>query len=178
MLGLLLPLLTKLPGLVGGFFKDKNDLHKIREKTKLAKEATRLAEQQARKDIAMKTIEAELERGSQQIKATSKTFKHITFFLFMSPFMLAMIAPQYSTELFARLGLLPHWYVETVMVLMFAVWGISVSKDVISNIFRNLGTFMLRRQQNKLNLKLPVGTLLPSSESNPVSNEEWMKKNG
>ena len=162
-------MLAKLPGLVGGFFKDKNDLLKLKEETEFAK-------QEYRKELAMATVKAELQRGTEQLKATSKTFKHMTFFMFMSPFLLAMIAPQYSTELFARLSLLPHWYVETVMVLMFAVWGISVSKDVISNIFRNLGTFMLRRQQNKLNLKLPAGTLLPSTESNPISNEEWIAR--
>jgi len=167
MFSLLIPLLTSLPGLVGKFFTDKNDLQKLQQKTELRKE-------EIRAEMASRVIEAELQRGTTQIKSTGRLFKYFTFGMFMMPFMLAMVAPEYSRELFVRLGELPQWYIETVMVLMFAVWGITVSKDVIANIFSNLGRFMLKRQENKLTIK---GTILEPSRSNLPSNKEWKDPN-
>lgn len=167
-ISLLLPVLSKIPGMFGDYFKRELKVNQAQHELRMARlhEETQLQGQ---------VVKANLERGTQQLKATSKFFKYFTFILWFGPFATAFVAPTYSIELFARLAQLPDWYVQSCMVIIFAIWGISSSRDTIANIFSGLSTFMLNRQRNKLNIKLQKGTVLPPSESNLPSNKDWGK---
>lgn len=159
MFGLIIPFLSGLISPISNFFKRKQELIASDHATQLAfKREDRLAQ----KDV----VAANLKRGTQQLKATGRFFKYFTFCLWFGPFAAAFVAPEYSIALFERLAALPDWYVQSCMVIIFAIWGISSSRETIANIFKGLGTFMLQRQASRLNISLAKGTMLPPSESN------------
>lgn len=111
-----------------------------------------IAREEARRDLAKQMIISENERGKIQIKATGRWFKYITFFLWAGPFLSVYIFPfsGYGPQVFQNMQLLPDWYVQSMMTLMFAIWGIAVGRDTIANIFANLGQFMQARREYKL----------------------------
>ncbi len=165
---LLIPILAKIPGMVGDYFKKEQEAGTAKHELRMARihEETMLQGQ---------IVKAELTRGTQQIKATGRFFKYFTFILWFGPFATAFVAPEYSVALFERLTFLPDWYVQSCMVIIFAIWGIASGRETIANIFRGLGTFMLRRQQNKLYMK--SGMTFPSAFDSPPPNDRWKDPN-
>lgn len=129
-----------------------------------------MAREEARKQIAMKTIEAELELGQTQVKATGRFFKYFTFMMWFGPFMLTTVYPDYGVTVFKNLELLPEWYVQSCMVIMFAIWGIQVGKDSISHIFSGLGAFFNKRQMLNFQRKVFYDAL--RSSKGPISQHE------
>lgn len=138
-LALILPLLTKLPGAIGDYFKGKQEIEKIRQETN--------------RQIALKTKElaaiiakAEAEKATTLIKATSARFKYITFFIWFTPFILTLVFPEYGLVIFERLGLMPPWYAESVVYLMMVVWGAQISQPVVAGIFSGLKQFFREKR--------------------------------
>lgn len=113
---------------------------------------------------------AELELGKTQIKATSSWFKHVTFFLWFGPFVMTTIFPEYGVVIFKNWQLMPEWYAQSCVAIMFCVWGIQVSKDYIANIFSSAGHFFKKRRQEKFNQKIFYDTL--RSTKGPISQYE------
>lgn len=128
-------------------------------KSRQAKAEAELERIRAEKDLSKRIVEAELERGTSQIKATGAWFKYFSFIMWFGPFMLTWVFPSYGVQVFENLRLLPEWYVQSCMILMFAVWGISVSAPAISNVFAGLGAFFNARQKINMNRKLFYDTL-------------------
>lgn len=143
MWALLLPLLSTLGGKLGDFFKQKNDLEMARIETARQVE---VAKQQMAQEIA----KAQLELNKTIVNATGANFKYFTFFMWFGPFMVGTVWPSKGGEIFQNWAGMPDWYVQSCMLIMFTVWGISVSAPVVSNIFTGLGQFMVGRRDYKL----------------------------
>ena len=152
MFALLIPLLASLPGLFGNFFKQKNDLL--------------TAENEAARQIALAKItyateiaKAQMAEEAVIVNSTSQYFKYFTFFMWFGPFMVGIFFPALSKSVFDNLAGMPQWYVQSCMVIMFTVWGISVSADTVGGIFSSLANFFAQRTKAALPAKLFFDTL-------------------
>ena len=146
MFALLLPLLAGIPGLIGKYFEQKNAI----ESAKL--EAQRQIEV-ARQQLAGEIAKGQMDLNKAIVASTGAGFKYFTFFMWFGPFMIGTVFPKYSHDIFQNLQGMPEWYVQSCMLIMFTVWGISVSAPVVSNIFNGLGNFFAARRDYKLELK-------------------------
>lgn len=145
MFAFLLPLLAQLPGLIGNFFKQKNDLLAAQNEVQRQVE---LAKIDMAKDIAV----SQLNLNATIIQSTSSYFKYFTFCMWFGPFMLGLVAPELAAKVFTNLGDMPQWYVESCIMIMFTVWGISVSAPIVNGIFSGLGDFFAARREHKTGL--------------------------
>lgn len=153
---MVLTILTTIANLIAGSFKD----WQVR---KQSEQQIILAQNEARRQIALATVKAELELGKVQIRATGRYFKYFTFFMWFGPFMISTVFPAYGVTVFNNLNQLPEWYVQSCMVIMFAIWGIQTSKETISVIFSGLGEFFNQRSRLKFHKKLFYQTLRSTS---------------
>jgi len=176
-LAIILPLLSKLPGAFGDYFKGKQEIEKIKQETT--------------KMIALKTQElaaiiakAEAEKASTLIRATSARFKYVTFFIWFAPFIVTLIYPPYGLVIFDRLGMMPSFYAESVVYLMMVIWGAQISQPVVSGIFDGLKQFFREKRIIKMatspnvdNAALfeVIKTMLPSKRLNQNQVDEINK---
>lgn len=98
------------------------------------------------KELAAIVAQAEAEKATVLIKATSARFKYITFFMWFTPFILTLVFPPYGTVIFERLSLMPSWYAESVVYLMMVVWGAQISQPVVEGIFSGLKQFFREKR--------------------------------
>ncbi len=139
----LLPLLAGLPGLIGKYFEQKNALEQARIETNRQIE---VAKQQMAADIA----KGQMDLNKTIVAATGAYFKYFTFFMWFGPFMMGVFFPHWAKDVFTNLSTMPQWYVQSCMLIMFTVWGISVSAPVVSGIFTGLGDFFASKRDFKL----------------------------
>lgn len=146
-LALILPFLAKLPGAAGDYFKQKQELQLEQLKTQRDVE-------QARQQLASELAKAQLELDKAKLNATGTKFKYFTFFMWFGPFMVGTVAPARANDIFQNWASMPDWYVQSCIVIMFTVWGISVSAPVVANIFSGLGQFMAERKDAKRDFEI------------------------
>lgn len=152
MFALLIPLLAQLPGLFGSFFKQKNDLL-------TAQNAANLQIQLAKLNYATEIAKAQMAEEAVIVNSTGAYFKYFTFFMWFGPFMIGIFCPAFSKEVFDNLSGMPQWYVQSCMVIMFTVWGISVSADTVGGIFSSLGDFFQAKRDHKLDMAAVKATV-------------------
>lgn len=146
MFALLIPILTQILGSIGNYFKQVNEIQTAKLE---AKRQIEVAKQQMAAEIA----KSQLELNKTIVSSTSAHFKYFTFIMWFGPFMIGCIAPEYSKAIFDNMSTMPQFYVESCLLIMFTVWGISVSAPAVSNIFTGLGNFFAARRDFKLELK-------------------------
>jgi len=129
------------------------------QERKQAEHQTQIAIEMGKQKIVEQQIANEHELNTVRIKATGKWFKYFTFIMWFGPFMITWLSPDYGKQIFDNLKLLPAWYVQSCMTIMFTVWSISVSRDTITTIFANLGKYMAGRREYKIKRKLFYDTL-------------------
>lgn len=147
MFAFLIPLLAGLPGLIGKYFSEKNALEQARVETERQIE---IAKQNMAADIA----KGQMDLNKTIVNATGARFKYFTFVMWFGPFMVGTIRPSWSHDIFVNLATMPEWYVQSCMLIMFTVWGISVSAPVVSGIFTGLGGFFAERKDAKRDFEL------------------------
>lgn len=138
-----LPLLSKLPGAVGDFFKGQQEIEKLKQ------EANRQL-QLANIELSREMAKAQLEHSKEVLRATSPWFKYFTFGMWFGPYMMQVIYPPLGQQVFDNMLGMPEWYAQSCVAIMFTVWGITVSSPVISNIFQSLGSFFKARHEYKI----------------------------
>lgn len=146
MWALLIPLLAQIPGLIGNYFKQLNE---IKSAELEAQRQIEVAKQQMASDIA----KSQMDLNKTIVNSTSSHFKYFTFLMWFGPFMIGVVSPGWAKDIFINLAGMPEWYVQSCMLIMFTVWGISVSAPVVNNIFSGLGNFFAARRDYKLELK-------------------------
>lgn len=129
------------------------------QERKQAEHAVIIAREEAKKELAIETIKAQMQLGQIQVGATSRWFKYLTFVLWFGPFIISTFAPQYGAMIFDNWATMPQWYSQSILVIIFAVWGIQAGKESLVNIFRGLGNFYTNRQKFSLHKKLFYDTL-------------------
>ena len=114
-----------------------------------------LAKQEAEQRIQLQMLknegiveESEARNTQSRLAATSQTFKYITFVMWFYPFVVCQIAPTYATRVFTSLDILPGWYTNSCVIIMFAIWGISVTAPVVTGMFSNLGSYIQGRREH------------------------------
>jgi hypothetical protein len=142
-LSIILPFLSKLPGMLGDFFKKKQEIEQIRWETEKQLEIER-------QKLTAKLAEAEYRRVEATLKATGRYFKYFTFVMWFGPYMAGLVYPPLAKQIFENLALMPQWYVESVVMIMFTIWGISVSAPAVVNIFNGMHKFFKARREFKL----------------------------
>lgn len=145
MFALLIPILASLPGLIGKFFSDQNELLK-------AQAAADLAVEQAKLQLAGQIAEQQMEVSKTVLGATSPTFKYFTFFMWFGPYMLQILWPSKGQLIFQNMMGMPEWYAQSCVIIMFSVWGIAVASPVIGNVFDRLDTFFSDKRSDKIAL--------------------------
>lgn len=140
---LLLPLLAKIPGMIGDYFKQQAELMQAQLQTEKEIE---LAKQQ----YAAEAAKAQFQLNQTIVQSTSSNFKYFTFVMWFGPFMVSLVSPSLSKEIFNNLAVMPEWYTQSCMLIMFTIWGITVSSPIVSSIFSNFGSFIAERRQYKL----------------------------
>lgn len=145
MFALLIPILATLPGLIGKFFQQKNE---ILTATNEAARQIELAKIGMAKEIAT----AQLNLNATIVQATSSVFKYFTFVMWFGPFMVGLFAPHFSADIFNNLAGMPQWYVESCIAVMFTVWGISIGQPVVNGVFSGLGDFFAAKREHKLEM--------------------------
>ncbi len=145
MFALLLPLLASIPGLIGKYFEQVNAI----KSAKL--EADRQVEI-AKQQLALETAKAQLNLNATIVQSTSSSFKYFTFIMWFGPFMAGLVSPRLSADIFTNLSGMPEWYVQSCIMIMFTVWGISVSAPVVNGIFSGLGDFFAEKRSHKLEM--------------------------
>jgi hypothetical protein len=136
---------------IGTLMKDSFNRYQERKQAEQEVVKANLA---AQKEMALAKTKAELELGIIQVKASKSWFKHLTFFLWFGPFVLTTIYPEYGVKIFENWKIMPEWYAQSCVAIMFCVWGIQVGKDYIGNIFSRAGHFFSKRQAIRYNRKL------------------------
>ena len=154
MWSLLLPFLSSLPGTLGTFFTQKNAnaaaTAQAQAALEQAKLQTNLQVELARQTMSMDIAKSQMEKDKVTLSVTGSYFKYFTFIMWFGPFMIGSVFPARSAEIFKNLTTMPEWYVQSCMLIMFTVWGISVSAPIVSNIFSGLGNFLEGKRQFKL----------------------------
>lgn len=161
MFALLIPLLASLPGLFGAFFKQKNDLL-------TAQNAAQLQIEIAKLNLAGQIAQAQMAEEAVIVNSTGAYFKYFTFFMWFGPFMIGIFFPAFSKEVFNNLAQMPEWYVQSCMVIMFTVWGISVSADTVGSIFSSLGSFFADKRAHNLDMATIVAKIDRTSYFNAL----------
>ena len=156
-------IITAIAGAITTSWKNYQERKQVEHQTNLAIEIgkQKIIEQQLANEHELNTV---------RLKSTGKWFKYFTFIMWFGPFMISWVFPGYGKQIFDNLKILPAWYVQSCMTIMFTVWSISVSSDTIQTIFRNLGKYMSVRQEIKLRRKLFYDTL--RSTKGPIGQHE------
>ncbi len=139
----LFSLLSNLAGPLGQYFKSKQEVEQLKIDTQ---KEIQLATMKLSAEIA----QADMEKAKTVLAATGQYFKYFTFFMWFGPFIMGIINPALGKEIFVNLSGMPEWYVQSCMLIMFTVWGISVSAPVVGSIFSGLGNFFAERRDYKL----------------------------
>lgn len=149
---LLLPLLSKIPGMIGEYYSKRLDLEVTKVNT--SKEIE-LAKAQMATDIA----KSELDNAKQVVLMTSATFRTVMTCLVFTPFAITMISSKWSAIIFTNFSLMPAWYSQICLTIILAIYGITVGAPVVKNIFDGLGTYLNGRrdyilEKSKINRKI------------------------
>ncbi len=138
-------------GPIGEWIKRKQELQMLEQETN-----RQIAMQQLK--MATEGVKADGVAANTRLKSTGRYFKYFTFFLWFTPFVMCLINPAASAVIFNNFSLMPAWYSQSCVLMMFAIWGISVSAPVVNSIFSSLGNYIADKrvhQQTMAKLNRP-----------------------
>lgn len=127
--------------------------NKYQERKQAEHEVT-LARIEAERQVAVQQVVSEADLNKVRIQSTGKFFKYFTFVLWFFPFILSTFWPEKAAIIFQNWQAAPDWYIQSVLVILFTIWGISVSKDSIANIFSGLSSYFKEKRQLDFNKKI------------------------
>lgn len=118
---LLFSFLGGLPGVLGDYFKTKNEVE-------LQKQTNELELIKQRGDLIKQGIITQGELGQEQIKATKPWFKQLMYCVILSPIVITCFDPDKGKQIFDSLNIVPEWYIFIVSTISLAIWGINSDK--------------------------------------------------
>ncbi len=162
MWSLVVSALSGLPGLLGDYFKRKQEIQKIEAETD---KLVALKKQ----DLAAIIAKADVERATAALKATGAWFKYIVFWLIASPFVACLIGfPEYAAQVFENLKALPEWYLIIFTGIVAVIWGIPVQGSIMGHIWDGIKTSVANRRQYKLDKTVAKNTKIEKQDPVPV----------
>ena len=142
-LTLLWGVLGQIPGMIGDWAKTQQEIKKIEldNKKQVEVEKWKYAGEIAKSQVDMaKTV----------LNATGAKFKYFTFFMWFGPYMASLINADLGKRIFDNMDVMPQWYAESCVLIMFTIWGIQVGAPVVNGIFERLGSYFESRRAYKL----------------------------
>lgn len=96
-------------------------------------------ENQAKHERNMKVIENQTRLASdveshnhewemEALKNSDTFLRRFSFFFFISPIFLALIAPDYAATVYTRLNSVPEWNIDIAWKMVAAIWGLAELK--------------------------------------------------
>jgi hypothetical protein len=138
--------------------------------TKQAQHETNIALEKSKLELIEKQLHKEHELNIVRLKSTSSIFKYFTFIMWFGPFVISWVFPGYGAAIFENLKLLPEWYIQSCMAIMFTIWSINVSKETIGTVFQNITKYMTARRKDKLKRKMLFDII--RSHNGPLNQHE------
>lgn len=114
-----------------------------------AAQQVELARLEAEKALAVEAIRAESELGQRQVESTGPWLKYISYFTIHVPVYLAVAAPDYAKALFVNLGIVPTDFMQLIVILNCAVWGLPVGRQVVGSVIDRIGQAVAARAERK-----------------------------
>lgn len=137
-------LLSDLPGMLGDYFKRKQELEKIKLDTQLQIE-------HEKQKLAGELAKADYQRAIEGLKSTGQWFKYCVFWMFASPFISCLIGyPEYAERVFQNLEILPADYKMIFFGMIGIIWGIPVPGSIMGNVWEGIKNAMEKRREYKL----------------------------
>lgn len=166
MWALLLPLVTSL-------FGENGPLGQYL-KTKAAKQQAdaELALQIQKDKMALSGIMAQAAVDSEKNKlaATSQTFKAVSFLLLNIPIIITCLSNSQGEALWTNLTLIPVWYAQMYVAVVFVIWGLPVVGNATGTIFSAVQQAWEVRNRGKIDKIQAIG------EANGMNTEQAKKE--
>ena len=160
----LVPIGKQIFSFITDFFNNKKEMRQAEHTTHLAIEASK-------QKLIVQRMSNEHALNVERSKNTSKNCKTFSILVWFGPYIVNLFYPEYARQIFENMQGAPLWYMQSCMTIMFAVWTISVSKDTVRDIFRNLGNYMKGRRAFRVQRKV-VYDMLRIAVKRPLVKEE------
>ena len=148
----LLSMFSGVFGAIGAYFVEKQ-----KQRGREIEMQNQIQMQQMK--MESEAVKADGVAANTRLKSTGRAFKYFTFFMWFTPFILGIIHPTAAEVIFVNFNLMPGWYSQACVLMMFAVWGISVSAPVVNGIFSNLGQYIANGKQAKYDHQQTMATI-------------------
>ncbi len=159
--------------LLSGIFGENGPLGQY-FKTKAAQvQATADLNLQIQKDkLALSSIIAQAAVDSERNKlaATSQTFKACSFLLLNIPIIITCLSKVHGADLWANLTLIPVWYAQMYVAVVFVIWGLPVVGNATGTIFSAIQQAWEVRNRGKIDKIQAIG------EANGLNTEQAKKE--
>lgn len=166
MWSLVVSALSGLPGILGDYFKRKQEIQKIEAETD---KLVAIKKQ----DLAAVIAKADAERAATALKSTGSWFKYIVFWLIASPFVACLIGfPEYAAQVFENLKALPEWYLIIFTGIIAVIWGIPVQGTIMGQVWEGIKTSVANRRQYKIEKTVAKAAIKKNIEQ-PTKAIEW-----
>lgn len=141
---LLIGLFTGLPGMLGDYFKRKQEIAVLKEQNE---SAYRLEQQ---KQIG-EAIQNDSERATAMIGATGMNFKYVVFGILSIPFLAALTGhTEYVKTIFDNISTLPQEYRILYFSIVAVIWGIPVQGNIMGMVVEGIKGAVANHRDYKL----------------------------
>lgn len=143
-------------------------------KTKAAKQqADAELELQIQRDkLALSSIiaQAAVDSEKNKLAATSQTFKAVSFLLLNIPIIITCLSSAQGESLWNNLTLIPVWYAQMYVAVVFVIWGLPVVGNATGTIFSAVQQAWEIRNRGKIDKIQALG------EANGLNTEQAKKE--
>jgi len=124
----MIPVLSGLIGLIGTWLKGRKDKHK-------AKLEIELAEMQNKARLLADKESNNHAWEMANLTDKDKWLRRISFAMFASPFVVALVAPDHVAAYFnTAIDSVPVWWQKTFMSITGGIWGLSSLKNILPGV--------------------------------------------
>lgn len=113
------------------FFEKKKDIA-------LAKHERDMAILQSQARIAQDKLAFDHAWEMASLQDKDKGLRYLSFIMFTSPILVAVVSPLHGVELFDRLELVPDWILQIWFYMIAGIWGIASLKDTVPQIIQSM----------------------------------------
>lgn len=150
MIAAIIPILTLLGQSVKDYFTHRQQVTKENRELELASI-------QANKEAIMSNNQAETAQIQSYLNATSRKFRQGSFYFFMVPFTLSMIAPNYAKVMWENFDAIPYEFKLLFFSIYGVIWGFPSLKNNINKYISDRREYKLEKA--RINRKAVVDSL-------------------
>lgn len=141
-------LFTGVTGSLGQAVKDYLDYKKQESQNK---QEIRLAELNANKEVIISGNQSDTDQRANYLNSVTRNFRQKTFIFLMIPFLVSMIAPEYSKEMWHRFNDIPAEFKQLFFLIYGVIWGLPIAKENFGSLFSAVQRGLEARREYKIN---------------------------